>query len=129
MGPVEVTWMTRLALVLLRGVLFGFMFQRGQALKIHQVIDAMGIRDAMNGNVMFIAFAIGMLGVSVLSGLSLVGLQGPSRMLPANILGTLIIGVGLSPGWPQMPVWPLWRFSSFFPLSPRACRQKVSQGA
>ena len=126
MGPVEITWMTRLALVLVRGVLFGFIFQREQALRFHQMI-VLGIPHAMNGNLMFITFMAGILGVSILNDLALIGLQATPRNLPANILGILIIGVGLSTTNRECLDLFYGGFTSFFGVSPSARHQKASQ--
>ncbi len=96
MGPVKITWMTRLALVLARDVLFGFILQKGHALDFHRMLEALRIPHDTIWKLAFIVLAAGMLGLSILSDLSFARLQVIPMTLPAHILGTLIIRVALS---------------------------------
>lgn len=69
---------------------------KGQALKFHKIIDALRLRDFTIWKLMFTAIAVGMVGIYAMSELGLAKLQIKPTILPANILGGLIFGVGFA---------------------------------
>ena len=96
MGPLEITGTARLVLGLLTGIAFGFILQKGQALKFHKIIDALRLRDFTIWKLMFTAIAVGMVGIYALNALGLAKLQIKPTILSANILGGLIFGAGFA---------------------------------
>ena len=75
MGPLEITGTARLLLGLVTGIAFGFILQKGQALKFHKIIDALRLRDFTIWKLMFTAIAVGMVGIYAMSELGLAKLQ------------------------------------------------------
>jgi prolipoprotein diacylglyceryltransferase len=55
MGPLEITGTARLVLGLATGIAFGFILQKGQALKFHKIIDALRLKDFTIWKLMFTA--------------------------------------------------------------------------
>lgn len=96
MGPLEVTGTARLVLGLLTGILFGFLLQRGQALKFEKIVNMLRLKDFTVLKIMLTAILSGMVGVYALAGLGLATLHIKPLVLPANILGGLIFGVGFA---------------------------------
>jgi len=96
MGPLEITGMARLVLGLVTGIAFGFILQKGQALKFHKIIDALRLRDFTIWKLMFTAIGVGMIGISAMNDLGLARLQIKPTVLSANILGGLIFGAGFA---------------------------------
>jgi len=96
MGPLEITGTARLVLGLMTGIAFGFILQKGQALKFHKILDALRLRDFTIWKLMFTAIAIGMIGIHAMAALGLAKLQIKPTILPANILGGLIFGAGFA---------------------------------
>ncbi|RPJ52593.1 MAG: YeeE/YedE family protein, partial [Acidobacteria bacterium] len=96
MGPLEITGTARLLLGLATGIAFGFILQKGQALKFHKIIDALRLRDFTIWKLMFTAIGVGMVGVYGLHELGLVKLHIKETILSANILGGLIFGAGFA---------------------------------
>jgi len=96
MGPLEITGTARLILGLVTGIAFGFILQKGQALKFHKIIDALRLRDFTIWKLMFTAILVGMVGIYAMSELGLAKLQIKPTILSANILGSLIFGVGFA---------------------------------
>ena len=96
MGPLEITGTTRLVLGLVTGIAFGFILQKGQALKFHKILDALRLRDFTIWKLMFMAIAVGMIGIHIMAALGLAKLQIKPTILPANILGGLIFGAGFA---------------------------------
>jgi hypothetical protein len=96
MGPLEITGTARLVLGLVTGIAFGFILQKGQALKFHKIIDALRLRDFTIWKLMFTAIAVGMVGIYALNALGLAKLHIKPTILSANILGGLIFGGGFA---------------------------------
>ncbi|HLE80396.1 MAG TPA: YeeE/YedE thiosulfate transporter family protein [Dehalococcoidia bacterium] len=96
MGPLEIAGTARLALGLVTGIAFGFILQKGQALKFHKIIDALRLRDFTIWKLMFTAIAVGMIGIYVMTALGLAKLHIKPTILSANILGGLIFGAGFA---------------------------------
>jgi len=96
MGPLEITGTARLALGLVTGILFGFILQKGQALKFHKIIDALRLKDFTIWKLMLTAVAVGMVGIYGLQALGLAKLQIKPAILPANLVGGLIFGAGFA---------------------------------
>ena len=96
MGPLEITGMARLALGLVTGLAFGFILQKGQALKFHKIIDALRLRDFTIWKLMFTAIGVGMIGIYAMNELGLAKLHIKPTILSANIVGGLIFGAGFA---------------------------------
>jgi uncharacterized membrane protein YedE/YeeE len=96
MGPLEITGTARLVLGLVTGIAFGFILQKGQALKFHKIIDALRLRDFTIWKLMFTAIVVGMVGIFALNALGLAKLHIKPTILSANILGGLIFGAGFA---------------------------------
>ena len=96
MGPLEITGTARLVLGLATGIAFGFILQKGQALKFHKIIDALRLKDFTIWKLMFTAIGVGMIGIYGLHQLGLAKLQIKPTILSANILGGLIFGAGFA---------------------------------
>ena len=96
MGPLEITGMARLVLGLVTGLAFGFILQKGQALKFHKIIDALRLRDFTIWKLMFTAIGVGMIGIYAMNELGLAKLHIKPTILSANILGGLIFGAGFA---------------------------------
>ncbi len=96
MGPLEITGTARLALGLVTGIAFGFILQKGQALKFHKIIDALRLRDFTIWKLMFTAIGVGMIGIYAMNELGLAKLHIKPSILSANILGGLIFGAGFA---------------------------------
>jgi len=96
MGPLEITGTARLLLGLGTGIAFGFILQKGQALKFHKIIDALRLRDFTIWKLMLTAVGVGMLGIYGLQELGLAKLHVKETVLSANILGGLIFGAGFA---------------------------------
>jgi uncharacterized membrane protein len=96
MGPLEITGTARLILGLVTGIAFGFILQKGQALKFHKIIDALRLRDFTIWKLMFTAIAVGMIGIYAMNELGLAKLHIKPTLLSANILGGLIFGAGFA---------------------------------
>ena len=96
MGPLEITGTPRLILGLFTGVAFGFILQRGQALKFHKIIDALRLRDFTIWKLMFTAIGVGMIGIYAMHDLGLAKLQIKPTILSANIIGGLTFGAGFA---------------------------------
>jgi hypothetical protein len=96
MGPLEITGTARLVLGLLTGMAFGFILQKGQALKFHKIIDALRLKDFTIWKLMFTAIGVGMVGIYALQELGLAKLHLKETILSANIVGGLIFGAGFA---------------------------------
>jgi hypothetical protein len=96
MGPLEITGTARLALGLVTGIAFGFILQKGQALKFHKIIDALRLKDFTIWKLMFTAIGVGMLGIYGLQELGLAKLHIKPTILSANLVGGLIFGAGFA---------------------------------
>jgi hypothetical protein len=96
MGPLEITGTARLVLGLATGIAFGFILQKGQALKFHKIVNALRLTDFTIWKLMFTAVGVGMLGVYGLHELGLVKLHIKETVLSANIVGGLIFGAGFA---------------------------------
>jgi uncharacterized membrane protein len=96
MGPLEITGTARLALGLMTGIAFGFILQKGQALKFHKIIDALRLRDFTIWKLMFTAIAVGMIGIYAMNEVGLAKLHIKPTILSSNILGGLIFGAGFA---------------------------------
>ena len=96
MGPLEITGTARLLLGLLTGIAFGFILQKGQALKFQKIVDALRLRDFTIWKLMFTAIGVGMLGIYAMNELGLSRLHIKPTILSANILGGLIFGAGFA---------------------------------
>lgn len=96
MGPLEITGTTRLLLGLVTGIAFGFILQKGQALKFHKIIDALRLRDFTIWKLMFTAIGVGMIGIYAMNELGLAKMHIKPTILSANILGSLIFGAGFA---------------------------------
>ncbi len=96
MGPLEITGTARLALGLVTGLAFGFILQKGQALKFHKIIDALRLRDFTIWKLMFTAIGVGMIGIYAMNELGLAKLHIKPTILSANLLGGLIFGAGFA---------------------------------
>jgi len=96
MGPLEITGTPRLVLGLVTGIAFGFILQKGQALKFHKIIDALRLRDFTIWKLIFTAIGVGMIGIYGMNGLGLANLQIKPTILSANLLGGLIFGAGFA---------------------------------
>ena len=96
MGPLEITGTARLVLGLATGIAFGFILQKGQALKFHKIIDALRLKDFTIWKLMFTAIGVGMIGIYGLHDLGFAKLQIKPTILSANILGGLIFGAGFA---------------------------------
>jgi len=96
MRPLEITGPARLALGLMTGIAFGFILQKGQALKFHKIIDALRLRDFTIWKLMFTAIAVWMIGIQAMAAVGLAKLQIKPTILSANILGGLIFGGGFA---------------------------------
>lgn len=96
MGPLEITGTARLTLGLVTGIAFGFILQKGQALKFHKIIDALRLRNFTIWKLMFTAIVVGMIGIYAMNALGLAKLHIKPTILSANILGGLIFGAGFA---------------------------------
>ena len=96
MGPLEITGTARLVLGLVTGIAFGFILQKGQALKFHKIVDALRLRDFTIWKLMFTAIGVGMIGIYLMTALGLAKLHIKPTILSANILGGLIFGTGFA---------------------------------
>jgi hypothetical protein len=96
MGPLEITGPARLVLGLVTGIAFGFILQKGQALKFHKIIDALRLKDFTIWKLMFTAIGVGMLGIYGLQELGLAKLHIKPTILSANLVGGLIFGAGFA---------------------------------
>jgi hypothetical protein len=96
MGPVEISGTARLALGLVTGIAFGFILQKGQALKFHKIVDALRLRDFTIWKLMFTAIGVGMIGIYAMNERSLATLHIKPTILSANLLGGLIFGAGFA---------------------------------
>jgi hypothetical protein len=96
MGPLEITGAARLILGLATGIAFGFILQKGQALKFHKIIDALRLTDFTIWKLMLTAVGVGMVGIYGLHELGLVKLHVKETILSANIVGGLIFGAGFA---------------------------------
>jgi uncharacterized protein len=96
MGPLEITGTPRLILGLVTGVAFGFILQKGQALKFQKIINALRLRDFTIWKLMFTAIGVGMIGIYAMHALGLAKLQIKPTILSANIIGGLIFGAGFA---------------------------------
>jgi hypothetical protein len=88
--------MARLVLGLVTGIAFGFILQKGQALKFYKIIDALRLRDFTIWKLMFTAMGVGMIGIYTLNELGLAKLHIKPTIFSANILGGLIFGAGFA---------------------------------
>jgi hypothetical protein len=96
MGPLEITGTARLILGLATGIAFGFILQKGQALKFHKIVNALRLKDFTIWKLMFTAVGVGMVGIYGLHELGLVKLHIKETILSANIVGGLIFGAGFA---------------------------------
>ncbi len=96
MGPLQITGTARLLLGLATGIAFGFILQKGQALKYQKILDALRLRDFTIWKLMFTAIGVGMIGIHLMNATGLVTLQIKPTIMSANLLGSLIFGVGFA---------------------------------
>ena len=96
MGPLQITGTARLLLGLATGIAFGFILQKGQALKYQKILDALRLRDFTIWKLMFTAIGVGMIGIHLMNAAGLATLQIKPTIISANLLGSLIFGVGFA---------------------------------
>lgn len=86
--------MGTLILGLLTGILFGFILQKGQALRYDRQVGLLRFQDFTILKIMLTAILVGMAGVYFFLDLGLARLNIKPTMVAANILGGLIFGLG-----------------------------------
>ncbi len=86
--------MGTLMLGLLTGILFGFILQKGQALRYDRQVGLLRFQDFTILKIMLTAILVGMAGVYFFVDLGLAKLSIKPTQLAANILGSLIFGLG-----------------------------------
>jgi len=86
--------MGTLILGLLTGILFGFILQKGQALRYDRQVGLLRFQDFTILKIMLTAILVGMAGVYFFVDLGLAKLSIKPTHLAANILGSLIFGLG-----------------------------------
>jgi uncharacterized membrane protein YedE/YeeE len=90
----EVSRMSTLLLGLITGIFFGFVLQKGQALKYDKQIGMLRFKDFTILKVMLSAILVGMVGTYFFLDLGIGKLSLKSTVLGANIIGGLIFGLG-----------------------------------
>lgn len=86
--------MGTLILGLLTGILFGFVLQKGQALRYDRQVGLLRFQDFTILKIMLTAILVGMAGVYFFLDLGLARLNIKPTTVAANILGGLIFGLG-----------------------------------
>lgn len=90
----EVSRMGTLILGLITGIFFGFILQKGQALKYDKQLGMLRFKDFTILKVMVSAILVGMIGIYFFVDLGLGKLSLKPTVLGANIIGGLIFGLG-----------------------------------
>jgi hypothetical protein len=90
----EVSRMSTLLLGLVTGIFFGFVLQKGQALKYDKQIGMLRFKDFTILKVMLSAIVVGMVGIYFFLDLGIGKLSLKPTVLGANIIGGLIFGLG-----------------------------------
>jgi len=90
----EVSRMETLILGLITGIFFGFILQKGQALKYDKQLGMLRFRDFTILKVMVSAILVGMVGIYFFVDLGIGKLGLKPTILGANIIGGLIFGLG-----------------------------------
>jgi len=86
--------MSTLLLGLVTGIFFGFVLQKGQALKYDKQIGMLRFKDFTILKVMLSAIVVGMVGIYFFLDLGIGKLSLKPTVLGANIIGGLIFGLG-----------------------------------
>ncbi len=79
---------------LVTGIIFGFLLQKGRVLRYDKQIGAMLFKDMTIVKFMFSAIIVSMVGIYILKDMGLVKLDLKATILGANIIGSLIFGLG-----------------------------------
>lgn len=79
---------------LVTGILFGFLLQKGRVLRYDKQIGALLLIDMTIVKFMFSSIMVAMVGIYLLKDMGLVKLDLKPTILGANILGSLIFGLG-----------------------------------
>ncbi len=79
---------------LVTGILFGFLLQKGRVLRYDKQIGALLLKDMTIVKFMFSSIMVAMVGIYILKDMGLVKLDLKTTILGANILGSLIFGLG-----------------------------------
>jgi len=79
---------------LVTGILFGFLLQKGRALRFEKQVGALLFRDMTIVKFMFSAILVGMVGITLLSQAGVIALSHKSANLGALLVGGALFGGG-----------------------------------
>jgi len=85
---------TELWLGLLTGLVFGFLLQKGRVLRFEKQVGAMLLKDMTIFKFMLSAILVGMVGIYILSDLSVIKLSHKPMNVGPVVLGGALFGVG-----------------------------------
>jgi hypothetical protein len=85
---------TELWLGLLTGLVFGFLLQKGRVLRFEKQVGAMLLKDMTIFKFMLSAILVGMVGIYILSDLSVIKLSHKPMSVGPVVLGGALFGVG-----------------------------------
>ena len=94
MAPLVTSLGWKLIFGLVTGFIFGFLLQKGQAVKYERIVGALRLQDFTIIKFMLSAILVGMVGIYAMKDLGFIELEIKSAALGANIIGGLIFGVG-----------------------------------
>ena len=76
------------------GIIFGVLLQQGRVLRFEKQVGAMLFRDMTIFKFMLSAIIVGMVGVNLLVGLSVISLKVKGTLIAANLIGGALFGAG-----------------------------------
>jgi uncharacterized membrane protein YedE/YeeE len=79
---------------LVTGILFGFLLQKGRALRFEKQVGALLLRDMTIVKFMLSAILVGMVGMTLLSNAGIIALSHKSANLGALLVGGALFGIG-----------------------------------
>ncbi|HOO62794.1 MAG TPA: YeeE/YedE thiosulfate transporter family protein [Synergistaceae bacterium] len=79
---------------LVTGILFGFLLQKGRALRFEKQVGALLLRDMTIVKFMLSAILVGMVGMTLLSNAGVIALSHKSANLGALLVGGALFGIG-----------------------------------
>jgi hypothetical protein len=85
---------TEQILGLVTGILFGFLLQKGRALRFEKQVGALLFKDMTIIKLMFSAIFVGMVGIALLSDGGIISLSHKSANLGALLVGGTLFGAG-----------------------------------
>ncbi len=81
---------------LLIGIVFGFTIQKSRMTRYETIVGMLRLKDFTMLKVMLSAIVVGMIGIYFFRDIGILALNPKSTVIPANIIGGLIFGIGFA---------------------------------